>query len=166
MPGVACGEQKPKTVKRGFCLQRHAKSPAEKGYKSNVIGLKDKTFNVGKAIQAARFQKVLGNLANYFQKEYTSRGPTIAKAMKDLLLPTLTLPDYPTAVVGAVASEPGVLYLWRLDITEANKKIVQLEENTKRAYALVYGQCSPELQSKIKGSHLQSRTETRMSSSC
>jgi hypothetical protein len=137
---------------RGFCPQRHAKSLAQKDYKSNVIGLEDKTFNVGKAIHARRFQKVLENLSNYVQKEYMSRGPTIAKAMKDLLLPTLTLPDYPTAVVGMAAPEPGVLYLWRLDITEANKKIIQLKENTKRAYTRVYGQCSPELQSKIKGS--------------
>ena len=64
MPGAASGEQKPKTVKRVFCPQRHAKIPVEKDYKSNVIGLEDKTFNVGKAIHAAHFQKVFKNLAN------------------------------------------------------------------------------------------------------
>ncbi len=32
------------------------------------------------------------------------------------------------------------------------KQIVQLEENKKRAYALVIGQCSPDLNSKLQGS--------------
>jgi hypothetical protein len=32
------------------------------------------------------------------------------------------------------------------------KQIVQLEENKKRAYALVIGQCSPDLDSKLQGS--------------
>ena len=32
------------------------------------------------------------------------------------------------------------------------KQIVQLEENKKHAYALVIGQCSPDLNSKLQGS--------------
>ena len=45
------------------------------------------------------------------------------------------------------------MFLWQQDVTEAKKKKALLEENTKRAYALVLGQCSTELDSKIKGAN-------------
>jgi hypothetical protein len=43
------------------------------------------------------------------------------------------------------------VFLWQQDVTKAKKRKALLEENKKRAYALVLGQCLPDLKSKIKG---------------
>jgi hypothetical protein len=74
------------------------------------------------------------------------------KAIKELSLPTLRVPEYPTAKAGATIVNPGEIFLWQQDIVVVKKKIIQLEDNKKHAYALVIGQCSPDLDSKLKGS--------------
>jgi hypothetical protein len=43
------------------------------------------------------------------------------------------------------------VFLWQQDVQEAKKRITLLVEKKKRAYALVLGQCSMKLVSKIKG---------------
>ncbi len=85
-------------------------------------------------------------IANHIQKEYKG-GPEIAKAIRDLHLPTITIPPYPATN----PVHPGEVFLWQQDVTEAKKRKALLEENMKRAYALVLGQCLSELDSKIKG---------------
>jgi hypothetical protein len=57
-----------------------------------------------------------------------------------------------TAKAGATVVNPGEIFLWQQDIAAVKKQIVQLEDNKKRVYALVIGQCSPDLDSKLKGS--------------
>ncbi len=64
----------------------------------------------------------------------------------------ISIPNYPTGTGRVV--DPGTEYLWKEDVKEAKRKIALLDENKKRAYALVVGQCSPELVSKIWGSDL------------
>ncbi len=73
------------------------------------------------------------------------------KAIKELSLPTLQVPGYPTAKAGATIVDPGEMFLWQQDIAAVKKQIVQLEENKKRAYVLVIGQCSSDLDSKLQG---------------
>jgi hypothetical protein len=50
--------------------------------------------------------------------------------------------------------DTGEVFLWQRDATEAKKRITLLVENKEHLYALVLGQCSPELESKIKGADL------------
>ena len=45
-----------------------------------------------------------------------------------------------------------VVYLWQQDAAAVKKQIIQLKENKKRVYALVIGQCLPDLDSKLQGS--------------
>jgi hypothetical protein len=53
------------------------------------------------------------------------------------------------------AIDPGEVYLWQQEVTEAKKRIMLLAKNKKRLYALVLGQCSPDLErKKIKGADL------------
>ena len=44
------------------------------------------------------------------------------------------------------------MYIWQQDVAAVKKQIVQLEKNKKHVYALVIGQCSPDLDSKLQGS--------------
>ncbi len=48
--------------------------------------------------------------------------------------------------------DPRDAYIWQQDVAAVKKQIVQLKENKKRAYALVIGQCLPDLDSKLQGS--------------
>jgi hypothetical protein len=48
--------------------------------------------------------------------------------------------------------DQGAILLWQQDVQDMKKKISLLEENKKRAYTLVMGQCSSKLESKIQGS--------------
>jgi hypothetical protein len=70
----------------------------------------------------------------------------------------IDIPNYPTRIGGTV--DPGTIYLWQEDVKEAKRKIALLKENKKRAYALIIGQCSPELVSKIRGSDLYAQADT------
>ncbi len=53
----------------------------------------------------------------------------------------------------------GTEYPWKEDVEEAKRKIALLNKNKKRPHALVDGQCSPELVSKIQGSDLYAQAD-------
>ena len=72
--------------------------------------------------------------------------------MKALSLPTLQVPGYPKAKAVETNVDPGDVCIWQQDVAAVKKQIVQLEKNKKRPYALVIGQCSPNLDSKLQGS--------------
>ena len=67
-------------------------------------------------------------------------------------LPSLQILGFPEARTGETAVSPGDIYLWQQDAAAVKKQINQLEENNKRVYPLVIGQCSPDLDSKLQGS--------------
>jgi hypothetical protein len=71
-----------------------------------------------------------------------------------LSLPTIGIPEYPRLSLTTAAINPGEVFLWQQDVTEAKKRIMLLAENKKHSYALVLSQFSPELKSKIKGMNL------------
>jgi hypothetical protein len=68
-------------------------------------------FDVGNAKYAAKFQKSADAIAIHIQREYKG-GPNIAKAIRDLVLPGVSLLPYPTGTSG---NPPGLgeIYLCR-----------------------------------------------------
>jgi hypothetical protein len=72
--------------------------------------------------------------------------------MKALILPTLQVPGYPKAKAVETAVDSGDVCIWQQDVAAVKKQIVQLEKNKMCPYALVIGQCSPDLDSKLQGS--------------
>ncbi len=50
------------------------------------------------------------------------------------------------------AVNPGDIYIWQQNVAAVKKQIVQLKENKKHLYALIIGQCSHDLDSKLQGS--------------
>jgi len=123
-----------------------AVGPIKKEFVTRVLGLESHTFDIGNAKYTAKYKKPVNVIANYIQREYI-RGADIAKAIRELSLPTLQVPGYPKAKAGETIVDPGEVYIWQQDVAVVKKQIVQLEENKKRAYALVIGQCSPDLDS-------------------
>jgi len=65
-------------------------------------------------------------IANYIQREIKG-GADIAKAFKELSLPTLQVPGYPKAKAGETVVNPGEVYVWQQDVAAVKKQIVQLE---------------------------------------
>jgi hypothetical protein len=127
--------------------------PARKEFLTKVLGVESHTFDIGNTKYVAKYQKTVDAIANHIQKQYKG-GPEIAKAIRDLILPTIAIPEYPIPSLITAAIDPGEVFLWQQEVTKAKNRIVLLAENQKHSYALVLGQCSPELGSKIKGTDL------------
>jgi hypothetical protein len=66
--------------------------------------------------------------------------------MRELVAPTVTMPTYP-----ADPNDQEAIQIWKEELREKRTQSLQIEESKKRAYALVMGQCSPDLVSKIRG---------------
>ncbi len=140
-------EAKPKIEgAKKFRRPARAAGPTKKEFVTKVLGLKGHTFNIGNAKYAAKYKKMVNAIANHIQRENKGRA-NIAKAIKELSLPTLRVPGNTTAKAGATVVNPGEIFLWQQDVADMKKQMVKLEDNRKCAYALVIGQCSSDLDS-------------------
>jgi hypothetical protein len=95
-------ENKPKIEGKPMIFGKPTQNvgPAKKEFRTKVVGLETHTFDIRSAKYAAQYQKLADATVNHVQKEYT-RGPKIAKAIKELSLPKiLILPNYLTANSG------------------------------------------------------------------
>ncbi len=81
---------------------------AKKEYLTKLVGLEHHTFDIGNATNVVKYQKAVDTIPNHIQKEYRG-GPEIAKAIRDLSLPTIAIPEYPKpdAALGATQVIPG-----------------------------------------------------------
>jgi hypothetical protein len=73
-------------------------------------------------------------------------GADVARAMRELVAPTVTMPTYP--------ADPNVqeaIQIWKEELCKKRTQNLQIEESKKRVYSLVMGQCSLDLVSKIRG---------------
>jgi hypothetical protein len=124
--------------------------PARKEFVAKALRLESHTFDIGNSKYAAKYQKTVDAIANHIQKEYKG-GPEITKAIRDLSLPMIAILEYPRPSSTTAAINPGEVFLWQQDVTKAKKRIALLAKNKKCSYTLDLGQCSPELDGKIKG---------------
>mgnify|MGYP006166379963 FL=1 len=136
-------EQKPKVEGK---KPHRAARPQRKEFTSEVVGLTTHTFNIGHPKYAAQYERSVDAIARYVQEQYKS-GADVALAMRELVAPSVTMPVFP-----ADPNDQEALQIWKEELREKRTQSVQIEESKKRAYALVMGQCSPDLVSKIRGS--------------
>ncbi len=93
-----------------------AAGPTKKEFVTKILGLESHTFDIGNAKYAAKYKKMVNAIANHIQREYKGRAD-IAKAIKELSLPTLRNPAYQTAKAGATIVNPGEIFFWQQDVT-------------------------------------------------
>jgi len=117
-----------------FRRPTRAVGPIKKEFVTKVLGLESHTFDIGNVKYAAEYKKTVDAIANDIQREYKGWAD-IAKAIKELSLPTLQVPGYPKAKAGETVVDPGEVYIWQQDVAAVKKQIVQLEENKTRARA-------------------------------
>jgi hypothetical protein len=153
-PGIGrSDQQKPKIEGRRPRRPSRNVGPTKKEFVSTVVGLESHTFEVGKAKYTAKFQKSCDVIAIHIQRDCKG-GANIAKAIRYLVLPTFPLPTYPVPEGNPAVIDPEKQYMCQQKAQATEKHENLLEDNKKQAYALLTGQCSPEVVSKIKGSDL------------
>ncbi len=81
---------------RKYRRPARAAGPTKKEFSIKVLGLEIHTFDIGNAKYAAKYKKTVNSIANYIQREYKGRAD-IAKAIKELSLPSLQIPGFPKA---------------------------------------------------------------------
>jgi hypothetical protein len=108
----------------------------KKEFVSTLVGLKSHTFDMGNAKYAAKFQKLLDAIAIHIQRDYKG-GADIAKAIRDLVLPTFPLPTYPVPEGNPAVIDPAKQYMWQQKAQATEKCENLLKDNKKQAYALV-----------------------------
>jgi hypothetical protein len=136
-------EEKPKVEGK---KPRRPTRPTKKEFTSEMGGLTKDTFDVGHLKYAAKYERSVDAIARHVQEQYKS-GADVALAMRELVAPTVTMPTFT-----ADPNNQEALQIWKEELREKRTQSLQIEESKKRAYALVMGQCSPELVIKIRGS--------------
>ncbi len=63
--------------------------------------MENHTFDMGNAMYAVKYQKAVDAVADHIQLSYKG-GPKIAKAICNMILPTIVAPNYPIPVAGMV----------------------------------------------------------------
>ena len=126
-------------------------------YKSKIAKLGDEVFDIGAASDPAKFRKSLKSIENYIQMNYKTCDD-IVKAIQQLKRPTLNYPKQPTRANYANASGnvdedefEMSKFDWKVDYKGMKYQKDKYKDNKLNAWALVYGQCSPELKNKLKG---------------
>jgi hypothetical protein len=127
-------------------------------YKSKIAKLKDEVFDIGAASDPEKFSKSLKSIENYIQMNYKTCD-NIPKAIQQLKRPTLL--DYPkqptrakyTNTSGKVDEDEFEMakFAWKEDYKGMKYRKDKYKDNESNAWALVYGQCSPELKNKLEG---------------
>ena len=135
-------EQKPKV--EGKKARRPTRA-YKKEFVTTTVGLEEDTFDIGHPKYAAKYERSVDAISRHVQKEYKS-GADVALAMRELIAPTVTMPTYP-----ADPNNQEAIQIWKEELREKRTQSLQIDESKKRAYALVMGQCSPDLVSKIRG---------------
>ncbi len=150
--------------KNYHCRSARSVGPERKEFVTKVAGLENHTFDMENAEYAAWYQRRVGAVTNHIQRDYKG-GPKITKVIRDMILPTIVAPNYPTPVARMVINKE-VKYIWQQEVKEAMKRIVLLNKNKKQADALVFGQCSPELISKIQDPRCRCVHPDQLGSGC
>ena len=117
----------------------------KKEYTSAMAGLEEDTFDIGHPKYAAKYERSVDAIARHVQQEYKA-GADVALAMRELTVPTVTMPTFPTD-----PNDQEAIQIWKEELREKRTLSLHIEESKKRAYALVMGQCSPDLVGKIRG---------------
>ena len=135
-------EQKPKV--EGKKARRPTRA-YKKEFTTTLVRLEEDTFDIGHPKYAAKYERSVNAIARHVQKDYKS-GADVALAMRELVAPTATMPTFP-----ADPNDQEAIQIWKEELCEKQTQNLHIEESKKRAYALVMGQCPPDLVSKIRG---------------
>ena len=91
-------------LRRPAAAEPTAAAPVTTEYRASFIGLEDKVFTIGSALDAAKFETVKEELGKHFATQYWSDGANATAASKTLTQPVydeLAEPDIPERYIAA-----------------------------------------------------------------
>jgi len=136
----------------GKKFRQHATAGSK--YKAPTSGLEDYIYESGAAKHAAQFTETTEKLCNHMQANFKS-GADIAGALRALRELVITMPDPPTGSTdGAGNHVPPTAaeeHMFKRKFDAEYTREQRYEENKKKAYALLYEHCAPELKALLKG---------------
>ena len=152
-------------VRGGRRFRQHA-TPGGK-YKAPTTGLEEYIYESGAAKHAAQFTKTTEKLCNYMQANFKS-GADIAGALRQLRDLTITLPDPPTGSTDSAGNPipptAAEEHMFKRKFDAEYTREQRYDENKKKAYALLYEHCAPELKALLKGDDNWSNMESQQDS--
>lgn len=140
----------------GFHQQR-------RGYVSKHTELKNDVFEEGRAENAAQFVKSKRAIIDYIRRSSDKEAMAIAQAINDEAIPAITAPPRPPMIVDPNVADPNdpnnvvmiedetEMAIWHEEVKMIAKRRQNLREGLMRTFALLWEQCSPSVQGKLKG---------------
>ncbi len=118
-----------------------------KAYKSAISKIGEHTFNTGHNKYAAQLTRSREEITNYVQRTSTDKGYLVAETIRTGKEQTMPLPPL---VDQNAADKADLKIIWSEDVKTIAKRGQRLNEALKRGYPTLYGQCSQEVQDKLK----------------
>jgi len=113
-----------------------------------VTGIESDTFNTGHSKFALQFKTSRRNVANFIQRSLHDEGHTVAKTIKTGEIQPISLPPaVPNGTDEEKAAERNGNLLRDAKMAAIGKRIVKLDGDLKKGFAIVYNQCSEAIKS-------------------
>ncbi|KAL7470808.1 hypothetical protein ACHAXS_011072 [Conticribra weissflogii] len=132
-------------------VQKRSQRPNnfKKKFRSDIPELETHTFDCGTSNDAALFEESLEAVADYVEREFKYGGDA-SQSLREMDLAVVAEPNNPDP--SWKADKPWEYDKWMTKYRKYADRVELLEENIKKAYALIYGsQCSPALRTRLQG---------------
>ena len=118
--------------------------------------IKNDVFKEGKAEHAAQFTESLKAIVGYIRRSELREAGRLAQALKDEVTPTIHPPGRPAQIEdpnneGVMIDDAVELQIWAEEIKMVAKSRRELRQGLERVYAILWEQCSPSVQGRLKG---------------
>jgi len=128
-------------------------------YSSKNEDIKNDVFEEGKTENAAQFVETKKTIVEWIRRGSGKEVELVARALESETTPTITAPPRPPHVpidpanpaLGERPEDPGEFAIWNAEIGLIAKRRSNLRDGLSKAYAILWEQCSPSVQGRIKG---------------
>ena len=129
---------------------------ARRGYVSKHADLKNDVFKEGRAENAAQLVKSRRAILDYILRSSDKEAAGIAMAIEEEAVPTIRAPPRQSQIEDPnnennMIDDDTEIEIWREEVKMIAKRRQNLREGLMRTYALLWEQCSPSVQGKLKG---------------
>ena len=153
-------------ARRPAAAEPTAAAPVTTEYRAPTVGLEDKVFTIGSALDAAKFETVKEELGKHFATQSWSDGADAAVAFENLTEPMYKEPREPDVPKKRIGEEENPEFdvatlRYKMRITqyatahgEWTKSLKNWKNNRSRMFAIVLQHCPVDLVQRLKSKDL------------
>jgi hypothetical protein len=127
-----------------------------KGFKSLISEIAHDTFNMGQNKFATQFTQLQKNVTNYLQCTVVLEGYLVAETVRTGRKQVF---DLPSAIDQNNLEFEDKKIIQAEEVKTIAKRCLKLKDSLKKGYAMVYDQCSQEVQDKLESTENWERTQ-------